>query len=648
MAQARRVVVGTAGHIDHGKSALVRALTGTDPDRLPEEKARGITIDLGFAHADWDGITFSFVDVPGHERFVKTMVAGAQGIDVALLVVASDDSVMPQTREHLDILRLLGVSTGVVARTKSDLVDEELGALVDEEVRRLLAGTFLEKAPVVPVSAVTGAGLEALRRALAEAARTRPARRARGIPRLAVDRAFTMKGFGPVVTGTLDGGSVRAGDRLILFPPARRRGAASGTAQPHAGDEVRVRRVEVHGEEREEAHAGERTSLNLAAVSREDLARGQTLFAPGTLEPSALLTAEIELLPSASSPLEDGARVRLHHGTADLFAKVSLLGAFRALAPGVRGFAQLSAERPVAASRGDRFVLRRPSPQETIGGGRLLDTGGGRIRRNAAPLEALAILATGDDAAAAARFLADAGPAGLDTAALGRRLGVGSAEAERHVQALLSKGGALQIAPGLFASGSAAEEMAKRAAAVFSERKAAGAPSLALGRGEFLEKVGRGLAPAALEGWLHVLAASRRVTVEADRVAPPGASGADLSGPAAGFAAKIADGYRSGGFDPPRSEELARALGTKPAVVDGLVSHLVKSGVLVRLSPELVVHRDAVEAAVEKLAPMKGKTLAVGGFRDVLGLTRKSLIPLLEYLDTRRKTRRVGDLRVVE
>jgi selenocysteine-specific elongation factor len=648
VAQARRVVVGTAGHIDHGKSALVRALTGTDPDRLPEEKARGITIDLGFAHAEWDGITFAFVDVPGHERFVKTMVAGAQGIDVALLVVASDDSVMPQTREHLDILRLLGVSAGVVARTKSDLVDEELGALVDDEVRRLVQGTFLETAPLVPVSAVTGAGLETLKRALAEAARAGPPRRARGIPRLAVDRAFTMKGFGPVVTGTLDGGTVRAGDRLLLFPAAHRRGTVSGGVRQLAGSEVRVRRVEVHGDEREEAHAGERTSLNLAGVSREDLARGQTLFAPNTLEPSALLTAEIELLPSASGPLEDGTRVRLHHGTADLFAKVALLGPSRTLAPGARGFAQLSAERPVAAARGDRFVLRRPSPQETIGGGRLLDTGGGRIRRSAAPLEALALLAAGDDALAAARFLADAGPEGLDAAALARRLGVSAGEAERHLAALRSKGGALQVAAGLFASGSAAEEMARRASALFSERKASGAPSLALGRGEFLEKVGRGLAPAVLEGWLHVLGASRSVTVDGDRVAPPGASGDDLSGPAAGFAARIVDGYRSGGFDPPRSDELARSLGTKPAVVDGLVSHLVKSGLLVRLSPELVVHRDAVEAAVEKLAPMKGRTLAVGGFRDVLGLTRKSLIPLLEYLDTRKKTRRVGDLRVVE
>jgi selenocysteine-specific elongation factor len=635
--EKRRVVVGTAGHIDHGKSRLVRALTGTDPDRLPEEKARGITIDLGFAHAAWDGVTFSFVDVPGHERFVKTMVAGAQGIDVALLVVASDDSVMPQTKEHLDILRLLGVTAGVVARTKSDLVDAELGALVDEEIRGLLHGTFLEGAPLVPVSAQTGSGLDELRRVLTAAARGRTPRRLRGIPRLAVDRAFVMQGFGPVVTGTLDGGSVKAGDRLVLFPEVQ--GAASEK-------EVRVRRVEVHGEERAQANAGERTSLNLAAVTRAELERGQSLFPPGALVPSGLVTVELDLLPSASAPLADGTKVRLHHGTADLFAKVVLLGV-KSLAPGARAFAQLLAERPVAAARGDRFVLRRPSPQETIGGGRVLDTGSRRIARGAA-LYDLEVLASGDDAKAAATFLKEQGAAGIDAPALGRRLGVTAWESQKRLDVLASSGAALQIAPGLYAAGSVAEEMAKRAAAIFTERKASGAPSLALSRSEFLEKLGRGLSPAALEGWLSVLSASRRVAVEGDRVAPPGTSGADLAGAAQGFASKIADGYKSRGFEPPKSDELAKTLGTKPAVVDGLVSHLVKSGVFIRLSPELVVHKDAVEDAVGKLGPVKGQTLSVGGFRDIFGLTRKSLIPLLEYLDAKKKTRRVGDLRVVE
>jgi selenocysteine-specific elongation factor len=453
-----------------------------------------------------------------------------------------------------------------------------------------------------------------------------------------VDRAFVMQGFGPVVTGTLDGGSVKVGDRLVLFPEVQ--GAAAGT-------EVRIRRVEVHGEERPEANAGERTSLNLAGVTRAELERGQTLFAPATLTPTGLLTVELDLLPSVSAPLDDGAKVRLHHGTADLFAKVVLLGGAKTLAPGSRAFAQLLAERPVAAARGDRFVLRRPSPQETIGGGRILDAGARRIARGA-PLDGLELLAAGDEAKAAAYFLKEAGAAGLEAPSLGRRLGVTPWEAQKRLDALAASGAALQIAPGLFAAGAAAEEMAKRAAAIFAERKASGAPSLALQRSEFLERLGRGLSSAALERWLNVLSASRRVAVDGDRVAPPGTSGADLADSAQGFASKIAEGYKSRGFEPPRSDELARSLGTKPAVVDGLVSHLVKSGVFIRLSPELVVHKEAVESAVAKLGSVKGQTLPVGGFRDIFGLTRKSLIPLLEYLDAKKKTRRVGDLRVVE
>ncbi|CAG0981449.1 partial Selenocysteine-specific elongation factor, partial [Gammaproteobacteria bacterium] len=302
-----RVLVGTAGHIDHGKSALVRALTGTDPDRLPEEKARGITIDLGFAHAAWEGTTFSFVDVPGHEKLVRTMVAGAAGIDVALLVVASDDSVMPQTREHLAILSLLDVRCGVVARTKADLVDDETGAVVEAEIAELVAGTFLEGAPVVAVSAHTGRGIDALKEALFREASAADLRDPSARPaRLFIDRVFTMKGFGPVVTGTLDSGRVRVEDRLTLLPEGR---------------ELRVRRLEVHGEERDTAEAGERTSLNLAGVETADLGRGMALVAPESLEAATLLTVEVTALPDLGAPIEDGLAVRLHTGTADVAAR---------------------------------------------------------------------------------------------------------------------------------------------------------------------------------------------------------------------------------------------------------------------------------------------------------------------------------------
>jgi selenocysteine-specific elongation factor len=634
-----RVLVGTAGHIDHGKSALVRALTGTDPDRLPEEKARGITIDLGFAHAEWGGTVFSFVDVPGHEKFVRTMVAGAAGIDVALLVVASDDSVMPQTREHLAILSLLDVRCGVLARTKADLVDEETGAVVEAELRDLVAGTFLEEAPIVAVSTVTGRGIDDLKSALsAVAQRTSPRDGAARPVRLHIDRAFSMKGFGPVVTGTLDSGRVRPEDRLVLFP---------------GGRELRVRRVEVHGEERAVAEAGERTSLNLSGIETADLERGMCLVEPGSLTPATLLTVDLAALAALDGPLEDGLAVRLHSGTADVPAKLHLLGdgdtSPAPLPPGGRAVAQLSCREPVAARRGDRFVLRRPSPQETIAGGRVLDTERPRIRRRA-PLSAAAAstLRDGDELAVAALFLSEAGPAGLDVPTLARRLGTHADSAAAHVAALVSTGSALRISPSLAVSASASVEMAVRADAFFAERRRAGIPTLLVGRRELLGKIARELPEATGVAWLATLAAAKRLVVSGDQAGPPGAGASGVADEAGGFAQRIEEAWHVAGFEAPGNLELAKALGTKPQVVAGLVQHLLKGGALVRLSPDIVVHSAVLARIEETVAVQKGRTMSVGDFRDLLGLSRKYLIPLLEYLDRRRRTRRVGDVRVVE
>ena len=634
-----RVLVGTAGHIDHGKSALVRALTGTDPDRLPEEKARGITIDLGFAHAEWGGTVFSFVDVPGHEKFVRTMVAGAAGIDVALLVVASDDSVMPQTREHLAILQLLDVRQGVLARTKADLVDDETGAVVEAEVRELVSETFLENAPLVAVSALTGRGLPELKAALSAAAKAAVLRDPAARPaRLFVDRAFSMKGFGPVVTGTLDSGRIRPEDRLVLVP---------------GGAEVRVRRVEVHGGEREVAEAGERTSLNLAGVETADLVRGLAFVAPGSLGPATLLTAEVAALEGLDAPLDDGLAVRLHLGTADVAAKLHVLAeggeGRQALVPGGRAVVQLSCLEPVAARRGDRFVLRRPSPQETVGGGRVLDTGWPRIRRRA-PLSAAAagILAGDDDRAVAALLLAEAGPAGLETADLARRLGVRGDAAVAHVDALAATGAALRLSPSLAAPASASVEMARRADAFFAERRKAGVPTLLVGRRELLGKIARELPEATGEAWLATLAAAKRLVVSGDQAGPPGAATSAVADEAGGFARRIEAAWREAGFEAPGSLTLAKELGTKPQVVAGLVQHLLKSGALVRLSPDVFVHAEVLAGVEAKVVAQKGRTMSVADFRDLLGLSRKYLIPLLEHLDRKRLTRRVGDARVVE
>ncbi len=584
------------------------------------------------------------------------MVAGAQGVDLVLLAVASDDSVMPQTKEHLDILRLLNVSTGVIARTKADLVDAETGALVEEEIRALVKGSFLADAPIVACSVVTGEGIDALRRELLAAAR-RVVRedRSRRVPRLFLDRAFTMKGFGPVVTGTLDAGRIAVEDTLTLLPDGR---------------DARVRRVEVHGEERREAFTGERTSLNLAGVDRADLRRGQALVPKGALEASSVLTAEVTALPALDAPLADGVRVRVHLGTADVAGRLSLVlagpvtradtggpagradtggPAVRVFAPGETAFAQVLLETPVAARPGDRFILRRPSPAETLGGGRVLDAGRPRIRRRSPADGALfAVLSSGDEKALADLLLVEAGPAGLTAARLGARLGIVSAAAANLLEGLLAAGRALRITPALYAHSSVASGLAARASALFAERKRSGSAALALGKGEFLARLAKGLSPAAADGWLATLAAGKTIALEGDRVAPPGVRAGDLSGEAASFAARLEELYLEAGFEPPRHVDAAKLLGTKPQVVDGLVSHLVKSGLLVRLSPDLVVHKGVAAAAEAKLVSVKGQTLAVAGFRDLLGLTRKTLIPLLEYFDSRKLTRRVGDLRKVE
>ncbi len=634
-----RVLVGTAGHIDHGKSALVRALTGTDPDRLPEEKARGITIDLGFAHAGWVGTVFSFVDVQGHEKFVRTMVAGASGIDVALLVVASDDSVMPQTREHLAILTLLDVKCGVLVRTKADLVDEETGAVVEAEMRELVSETFLEKAELVAVSAVTGLGLDALKTALSAAAERAVLRDPAARPaRLWVDRAFSMKGFGPVVTGTLDSGFVRPEDRLVLLPEGR---------------ELRVRRVEVHGEERPVAEAGERTSLNLAGVETADLARGMSLVAPGSLEPATLLTVDLTSLGGLDAPFEDGLGVRFHTGTADVPAKLHLIAegdaAPGAMKQGSRAVVQLSCREPVAVRRGDRFVLRRPSPQETIGGGRVLDTARPRVRRRA-PLRAasVAVLRGDDEHAVAALFLSEAGPAGLEVQALAQRLGIHVEAAAAHVDALAAAGLAMRLSPTLAVAASASVEMITRADAFFAERRRAGVPTLFVGRRELLGKIARELPEATGEAWLAMLAAAKRLVFAGDQAGPAGSAASGVTDEAGGFAQRIEEAWREAGFEAPRNLDLAKALGTKPQVVAGLVQHLLKTGALVRLSPEIIAHAAVLAEVDAKVATRKGETMSVGDFRDLLGLSRKYLIPLLEYLDRRRRTRRVGDARVVE
>jgi selenocysteine-specific elongation factor len=620
----KSVVVGTAGHIDHGKSALVQALTGIHPDRLKEEKARGITIDLGFAHVAIGAINFAFVDVPGHERFVKNMLAGVGGIDLVVLVVAADESVMPQTREHFDICRLLRVPTGVIALTKADRVDADTLELVRLEVRELAAGSFLASAPIIAVSSRTGEGLDQLRAALVEAGSASKGRSIDGVARLPIDRVFSMKGFGTVVTGTLVSGRLRVDEELQVAPGGRR---------------VKVRGIQVHGASRGEVVAGQRAALNLAGVEVDELARGQTLMASGTLEQTRLPDAVLEVLSDAK-PIAHGARVRFHQGTSEILGRVAIIGPLPpagALQPGSRAYVRLRLESPAVLVRGDRFILRAYSPARTIAGGHVLDpvpprrtairTGPAaeRCRRldfdpaDLAPVEA--------ELRASQVMIEDAGAAGLRVDTLVSRVGVEPRDLLSRVAALAERGVAVQVGDVLVArpllEGLSREEARVRL----------------FGRGH----------PAVFDRVLEELIVGRLVAGR-DRLALA-SHHVEWSPDAVRAREIIEQMFRDAGLAPPDPGSLPSASGVPPGVVDQVVRLLLRQKVLVKVDT-LVFHDETLRRLKQEVGAMKtpggpDARIDVRTFKERFGVTRKFAIPLLEYLDRERVTRRVGDARLI-
>jgi selenocysteine-specific elongation factor len=631
------LVVGTAGHIDHGKSSLVLALTGTDPDRLKEEKARGITIDLGFAHWSSGDVEVAFVDVPGHERFVRNMLAGAGGIDAVLLVVAADESVMPQTREHFQICRLLGVPHGIVALTKSDLVDDEMLALVRMEIASLVEGSPLEDAPVVPVSSRTGAGLDALRDALRDLGRRVPGRRADGAARLPIDRAFTMKGFGTVVTGTVVSGRIEVDQELAVLP---------------AGLTVKIRGVQVHGASRPVVEAGRRAALNVGGVDVADVPRGQVLAEPGTLEPTRVLDAEIELLGDAR-PLKHGARVRVHQGTAEVLGRVGLapIAGSDVLVPGRRGFVRLRLERPVVVTRGDRFILRAYSPPRTIAGGLVLDPqaprSGLRAPGSAARFEGLLpdprAGAAADDRALAA-FAAERGQAGLTRHGLVTRGGVRPGEAAATAARLARSRLADEIGGVLFAPG-LRRERARQLEQLVRDHHRAQPLSEGLPREEARERLFAHASPALFDQVLADLVGTGAVTGR-DRLVASGHAVA-LSADETAARERIVRALRDGGLKPP--EASAITAGLAPDVATRVFALLVRQKAVARLDTLYfdVGALERLKAEVRELKAGGTATVDVAAFKERYGLSRKYAIPLLEYLDRERVTRRQGDARII-
>jgi selenocysteine-specific elongation factor len=641
-----RLVVGTAGHIDHGKTALVRALTGVDTDRLPEEKARGITIELGFAHMTTDsGERLAVIDVPGHERFVRAMVAGATGIDVALLVVAADEGVMPQTREHLDICGLLGIPRGLVAVTKADLVDADWLALVTDELRAVVRGTFLAGAPIIPCSAVTGAGLPALRAALAELAGAARPRAVDGPLRLPLDRVFSVKGFGTVATGTLATGRLREGDDVVAVPP---RGA---------GGAGKIRGVEVHGEARAEAQAGERAAANLQGLDRDDLERGQVLVRRGELEGSSIVDVDLALLPLNPAAVKDRARVLFHALTTQENATLVLHEAAQ-LAPGARALAQLHLERPVALLPGDRFILRGfralPGHGTTIGGGRVVRVQAPKRRRRddadtLALLRRMAAAASPDERIALE--IAAAGSAGVDRAALRARVGEGPKRIERAVEALLARREAVTFHRETGAVVSAAA-LAAIEEAILAEldRFHADEPLLpGIAREELRTRraATRALAPRLFAVALGDLEKRGAVEADADRVRRKGFSPRQAEAAREGLVDRVQALYRESALAPPWSNELSARTGAPVADAAGALEILIRRGDVVRVKPDLCFDAAALTSLERRLRDHLARAgqISPQEWKELTAQSRKYAIPLAEHFDAQKVTLRVGDLR---
>ena len=631
----KSIIIGTAGHIDHGKTALVKALTGIDADRLEEEKRRGITIDLGFAHLELAGptgekIRLGFIDVPGHERFVRNMLAGVGGMDLVLMVIAADESIKPQTREHFEICRLLSIPRGITVITKSDMVDEDTLSVVRMEIEDFVRGSFLDvsRSPVVAVSALKGTGLDELKREIIRLASDVPARDTEALFRLPIDRVFTMKGFGAVITGTLIAGKVKKEEEVEIFPARKR---------------ARVRGVQVHGSAAEQAIAGQRTALNLAGIQMEELARGMTLTAPGVFEPTQKLEVQISLLKDAK-PLKNRARVHFHAFTSETIAEVALRGVTE-LKPGAMAFAQLRTAEPLLLLPGDRAILRQFSPVITIGGAVVLDAFPMARQKQDAVQSFLQALSSGTRQDALMARIARRGHEGLSVAAAVRETGLKQSVLQPLIAALVQQKQIIQVGEFLLSSDAMQKTRDKLIAALEIFHKAN--PLVAgISKEELREKLD--LHQTVLEALLAQLTRDKKAEVAGEQVRLAG-RGVELKDEEAKAKAQIEKAFADAGLKVPLMKEVLDKLPVDKARAQKLVTLLLRDRVLIKLADDLVFHHAALQGLRQLMATQKAKTpkIDVAMFKDMLGVTRKYAIPLLEYLDQQRITRRVGDERVI-
>ena len=633
---AKNLILGTAGHIDHGKTSLVKVLTGVDTDRLPEEKARGITIELGFADMLLPGdIHLGIVDVPGHERFVRAMVAGVGGMDIVMLVIAADEGVMLQTREHLEICRLLGVKKGLVVLTKCDMVDSEWLRLVTEEVRDFVAGSFLEGAPIVPVSARTGTGIEQLKEKLRMMSIGLDQKRSDGPFRLPVDRAFTVAGFGTVVTGTLLSGQIRVGDEVELFP---------------SGRYAKIRGIQVHGSKADAGSAGQRLALNLLGVDNKHVKRGDVVAPRGVYMATKVADVEITYLKTAPRPLKHRSILTLHSATYEVAAQVILFDKEN-LDPGDSAFVQLRLDHPVLLLNGDPFVLRTPSPSNTVGGGIILDPSPPRRRRRSAEaLELLESMSLGDEVEMAERLVSASLLSGISFHDLTRRTGLSAKRMDMALSLPLSSGNVIQMVrdPRLFLSRKSFSDLCETLLKELETYLSNNPLKDGISREELKTRLParsdqRFFAPCLLH-----LESEHRVVAEREQVKLPGRKGAAVDSDA-GIRKELEEMLTNRGAEPPMLKELCDTLILPEKLVLEHLNLLVREGRAVKIKSDVFYALEPIrvisQALVEHLRS-KGE-ITPPEFRELTGLSRKFMIPLLEYFDSIKITIRVGDKRML-
>ena len=630
----KSVIVGTAGHIDHGKSTLVQALTGTHPDRLEEEKRRGITIDLGFAFLEENGVRFGFVDVPGHERFVSNMLAGAAGIDLLLLVISAEESIKPQTREHFEICRLLGVKRGVVALTKCDAVNEDALGLARMEIEDYLRETFLERAPILSVSAKTGAGLLELKKALHQATAEISGKNATQHFRLPIDRSFAMKGFGTVVTGTLISGSISLNDEVELFPGRER---------------VRVRGLQSGGKNVERSGAGQRTAVNLAGIEHAAVKRGMTLTVPDKFRTTRRIDARLELLNSAPK-LKHRTRVHFHAGTTESVAEVLLYGR-NELPPGESVLAQLKLQETVLVLPGDRFIVRQFSPVVTIGGGVVLDAIARRpMLKDTGRVAFLETLERGNREEILAA-MTERAVLGLTFEEMLARTGWLEGEIQETAPKITSAGRVRTIAsePLILVSAKLFDDTRKRIFEKVEKFQKENPLLPGIAREELRAGLGKRVRQELFRAVLEELAKEKKLDVQGELVKRAGSEIALLPEEAQAKR-EIESVFELSGLSVPSVKEVLAKLTIEPKRTEKLLQMLLREKTLIRVSPELVFHRQTLAQLKEQLSrykKTKGERISVPAFKELTGITRKYAIPLLEYLDRERATRRAGDERVI-